>query len=307
MLPINQEARIETCTYCNLKCIFCPHPTTFTRRKEIMPLEKFKFIVDKIKYEAPHIKHCTISGFGDAFVDPGILDKIEYATKQGFKIHILSNGSLVTKEQILKMFCDFEVEDYRISLHTLNLKHFKKITGGSKKDFYNTIENLEFAIKNKNKTKITITTVVIDINKNDWQEIVEEYENRVDLIEVWKPHNWITGKSYRKGPITKTTCGRPFNGPLQIQVDGTINMCCFDYNGELLLGDFTKQSLNDIFNSEAYIKIRKWHEKQEKDESLLCFKCDQLIKFNPVIFNSKFLPEDRINRTSTIYHKLTGE
>ena len=85
-------------------------------------------------------------------------------------------------------------------------------------------------------------------NTGNLSRIFLRYGN---LITGW------TGRDYRT--IKKEqlkTCGRPFNGPLQVQVDGTVNMCCFDYNGKLLLEDLNAQSLAEIFNSVAYKKIR---------------------------------------------------
>ena len=48
-IPNTNEARIETSTACNAGCVFCPWPTDdFTRRKEIMSVDDYKFYVDKI-------------------------------------------------------------------------------------------------------------------------------------------------------------------------------------------------------------------------------------------------------------------
>ena len=64
---------------------------------------------------------------------------------------------------------------------------------------------------------------------------IDEWKDKVELIEAWRPHNWVDGRSYRDTREVKQikTCGRPEKGPLQIQVDGTINMCCFDFNKDL--------------------------------------------------------------------------
>jgi len=51
-IPNTNEARIETSTACNAACVFCPWPTDdFTRKKEIMSLEDYKFYIDKLKDE----------------------------------------------------------------------------------------------------------------------------------------------------------------------------------------------------------------------------------------------------------------
>ena len=127
-------------------------------------------------------------------------------------------------------------------------------------------------------------------------------------MEVWKPHNWVDGKDYRKVQNERLkTCGRPFKGPLQVQIDGTVNMCCFDYNGQLLLGDLNKQNLREIFSSEMFKKIVKCHETGNFEGSgLICENCDQRnkVKTDVMIYNSKFDVKERVGKVSTTYSDL---
>ena len=305
-----KEARIETSTVCNYRCNFCPHGLgLFNRKQEIMSQELFEFIVNKIKIEAPFIKEITISGFGEAFIDPNIEDKMTYAKNMGYDIHILTNGSLLNPKRLDFILNDIKPLDLRFSLHTLNPDTYIKMTKSSYAHFHDVVKNIEYAIRHKKDTRIVITAVVTRDNEKEWQEIVDLYEKKVDLIEIWRPHNWLNLLHYRDCAKVKKTCGRPFNGPLQVQVDGTVNMCCFDINNQLLLGDLKNQSLDEIFSSEPYLSIKKYHEQGTIQESNLpCRYCDQLCDYkDAVVYNSKFRPEDRLGRTSTNYNKLQGE
>jgi len=85
------------------------------------------------------------------------------------------------------------------------------------------------------------------------------WEPRADAIEMWKPHNFGDGRSYRERHQTvelKTTCGRPENGPLQIQWDGEVIPCCYDYNNQIVLGNAFEQPVLDILNGEKYRFLR---------------------------------------------------
>ncbi len=301
------EARIETSTICNYKCKFCPHHTdSFTRKKEVMTLDTYKKIIDKLKIEAPQITEVTVSGFGEAFLDDTILDKIEYAKKNSYGVHVLTNGSLLNEKIIDKLF-SLNVSDLRFSLHTIKIRPYFQITGQSKIIVDQILNIIHYAIENKENTEIIITVDVIDENRDHINEIIEYFKELNVTLEIWEPHNWANWGKYREGKIIKKTCGRPFNGPLQIQADGTVNMCCFDYNGELLLGDFLNQTLEEIFNSEPYLKIKKHHEEGTiVGSSLLCEKCDQLIDPGKdiVIYNNKFSKKERVGRTSTNYRSV---
>ena len=100
------------------------------------------------------------------------------------------------------------------------------------------------------------------------------------------------------------SCGRPFRGPLQVQVDGTVNMCCFDYDGHLTLGDLKTQSLQEIFSSPMFQKILECHTTGNfKDSGLICENCDQrnADKSDVMVYNSKFNIKERVKQLSTTY------
>jgi hypothetical protein len=162
---------------------------------------------------------------------------------------------------------------------------------------------------NKKNTRLLLTYNVIDgINKDNLNAWIEYWRDKADLIEVWRPHNWVDGRSYR-GIHKKRlkTCGRPWKTPLQVQVDGTVNICCFDFDGKLLLGDLKTQPLTGIFNSTMFKKIIKHHISGDfRGSGLICEYCDQrnADKSDVMIYNSKFDIEERVKMVSTIYSKL---
>jgi radical SAM protein with 4Fe4S-binding SPASM domain len=198
------------------------------------------------------------------------------------------------------------ITDLRFSIHALISDKYASVMGTSLDNYMKAIYNIAYAIEHKNDTKIVITAVIIKENKDQIQLLIDNYAKQADLLEIWKPHNWVDADCYRLGDLTKRTCGRPSKGPLQIQVDGTINMCCFDYNGQLLLGNFKKQTLKEIFSSEPYLTIKKHHKNGTIQKSdLLCKECDQLYENKDVlIYNSQFDKEDRIGKLSTTYRRV---
>jgi radical SAM protein with 4Fe4S-binding SPASM domain len=125
---------------------------------------------------------------------------------------------------------------------------------------------------------------------------------------VWRPHNWVDGRDYRAVQQEKLkTCGRPFKTPLQVQVDGTVNMCCFDFDGKLLLGDLKDQTLKEIFQSDMYKKIVECHTTGKYENSgLICKNCDQrnVDKSDVMVYNSKFAIEERVKKVSTTYSDI---
>ena len=311
MLPKNSEIRFEVTTRCNHHCVMCPRDELY-REKELMSFESFKFYLDKIHAESDQYDTVTFSGFGESTLDPGLLQKIEYARNLGYRVYLLTNGTLLTKEMFLKMN-DLGVESIRISIHGNTLDAYLKTHGLKNESFFHKIKgaiDAFCAIPNR-KIRIILTFVETEYNRKNIDNFIEYWKNRVDLLEVWRPHNWVDGRRYRdiSGIEKFKTCGRPENGPLQIQVDGTINMCCFDFNGQLLLGDLKTHSLKQIFNDTPFQRLLKAHQTGEYGGSgLICENCDQRNKLKSgreiLIYNSKFEPNTRVNQYSTTYVDL---
>ncbi len=315
-IPRTNEARIETSTACNAACVFCPWPTDdFTRRKEIMSLEDYKFYVDKLKDEVgDKINEITVSGFGEAFLDKTLLDKMRYAKEKGYGVHVLTNGSLLDEPKIDEMF-EIGIMDLRVSLHTTNPDSYGKVLNykGNKHTLEDVLRSLDYAIeKRPSETEIIITADIVEENKNDIDKLIEDYGDKCSL-EIWVPHNWVDTYEYRdyESPLIHKTCGRPETGPIQIQVDGDIIMCCFDFNNEMILGNFKHQTLEEIFSTEKdnlFSKIHNHHEKGTCGESnLLCANCDQLkLSGEVVIYNNRVEDkEDRVKRVTTNLRDIT--
>jgi len=59
-----------------------------------------------------------------------------------------------------------------------------------------------------------------------------------------------------------------------IYSDGRAGFCCLDYEGIYPLGDFSHQSLNEIWHGEAYQKLRKHMARSDMQFLTKCRKCN---------------------------------
>lgn len=309
MIPENNEVRVEVTTKCNYNCMICPREK-LTRKLEIMKFDTFKFLLDRILKESGQYNICTFSGFGEPFLDPGIMEKVRYARKRKLDVLLLTNASLLTVEKF-KMLDDVGVSSIRVSFYGDSPQIYNKMHNIKNKGQFEKIkERLVQICRIKKNTKVLFTYNMQEgINKGDTEHWIKFWNDKADLLEVWKPHNWVDGKGYRVVQAHKEkTCGRPWKTPLQLQVDGTINMCCFDFNGQLTLGDLRKQELHEIFSSTLFNKIVKCHSSGDFSGSgLICEDCDQRNsdKSDVMVYNSKFKIEERVGKVSTTYNCLT--
>ena len=294
---VNPECRIENINLCNGACTICPREK-LTRPQTTMYFENFVDLVDQAKELGA--KTIGLFGFGEPFLDLGLEDKIAYCRLMGLETFVTTNASLM--EMMRARSCVLAgLTHIRFSVHG------ERIQGTEL--YENALRNIgNFIALNKKMfhraCKISIT--MIPMAGDDIEPLVKAWESVVDWIEIWEPHNWTDGRTYRKLDRKKETCNRPFNGPIQINSDGTVMVCCFDYDGKLTIGDTRKESLKEILEGERFAEIRRKHESGDLT-GLICEKCDQLNQeeVNPLLYSSRD-PERKLNTTSSIKYSLGG-
>lgn len=304
MIPQTKELRFETTTHCNYNCIVCPREK-LERKKETMSLEDFKFYLDKLLLEK-QFEVITFSGYGEPLLDKTLKEKIAYSKSKNLKTCIiLTNGYLLTPkkfEELKKVGLD----NVRIGIYGANKHTYKKVHGVD--GFDTLLNNLIYIHNNKEHIKIGLSYLVVkginDLEVESWKFL---FEPMADEIDVWLPHCWIDGRNYRKSVPKKASCGRPFSGPIQIQVNFDIIMCCFDFNSQIKLGNLKEQTLKDIFDSEPFQSLKKQHQSGIfTNDSLPCIRCDQRNEtdLNILIYTNRTKKEDRIGKTSTSLEDL---
>ena len=308
MIPESNELRIEVTTKCNYNCNICPREQ-LTREKESMSFELFKNIFDKINSETSQYNTLTFPGMGEPLLDETLDDKIDYAKKHNYEVLMLTNGSLLTVGRF-KRLEDIGMDSIRVSIYGNSSELYNAMHGTKSTDLFQRIKrNITEISRIKTSTSFLLTyNIVYGCNDSDIESWIEYWKDKVDLLEVWRPHNWVDSKDYRVVQSKQLrTCGRPWNTPLQIQVDGTVNMCCFDFDGKLVLGDLKTQTLNEIFESSMFQRIKKHHTSGDyKECGLICENCDQrnTDKSDVMIYNSKYDISERVKKVSTTYSDI---
>ena len=308
MIPESNEIRIEVTTKCNYNCVICPREK-LTRKLETMDFETFRFLFDKIIAETSQYDTLTFPGMGEPLMDESLDEKIIYAKKMGFTVLMLTNGSFLNVERFRRLQ-EIGTDSIRVSMYGDSHETYSAVHGVNSNMYERVKHNLTEISAMKSTTQLLLTYNEVDgHNEETLKSWVQYWDDKADLIEVWRPHNWGDSMHFRDVQQEKLkTCGRPYNTPLQVQVDGTVNMCCFDYNGTLLLGDLRTQSLKEIFESPMYHKIENCHRTGEYQGSgLICENCDQrnADKSHVMSYNSKFDISERVQKVSTTYRDVT--
>lgn len=291
---INFEVRIENTNFCNAKCIPCPRER-MTRPKATMGRGYFCNLVEQAyKLGATAI---GAFGYGEPLIDPGIVEKIDYISRRGMESHITTNGSLLSDSTIDGLL-DAGLSHIRFSVHAITPKTYGMVHRGL--DWFTVTKRIcNFVEKNKALgNPCTTHMTCIPMCGETVDEVREIWEPLCDYLEIWRPHNWVTGRAYRIGDFTKK-CNRPFSGPVQIQADGNVIPCCFLTNGEVVLGNAFTHNLKDVLEGDKYRQFQQAHSNGTLQE-LPCNVCDQklVLPESPLLYSNRD-PDMEINKTST--------
>lgn len=317
----NKEVRIEPTNRCNYSCIMCPRDT-HDRVQGIMPLPFFTSIVDEVSLMGA--TRIVLTNFGEPFLDPGLEDKIFYCTQKNISTYVVTNASRLHALSQSKMSVQYGeiskmeaaiyagLKELRLSFYGTTNETYEAVMRGGKYDqVRNNIHKLielreKLNIRGVSPTRnievllpeISIYYLDLPQNKNGIEEFISFTKDLADYIEVWKPHNFGLGYEnvYRDAstPTALKTCGRPANGPIQINWQGIVVPCCYDYNQSLPLGNAALQTIEEILRGEPYQELKRCHKENAFECVPYCNRCDQLREHSDaVIISTNMLHRDK--------------
>jgi hypothetical protein len=275
--PVLPEiVQIEATNICNAKCVFCPRDEMH-RKQGIMSFDLFRKIVDECAELG--ITHVRMHNYGEAFVDKQLVEKVRYAKARGIKeVGAISNGSLLT-EPVVRGMIEAGLDAINISVDASGKETFERTRIGLKYD--KVIANIERLVRlraeaGRRRPKL-ILSFVRQNNDADEQAFIEHWKQIADKIHVTDLHNWA-GTLNTESDVNYP-CYRPWLTFTALW-DGRVSLCCADFDGRVVLGDLNTSSIQDIWNSEPYRKVRREH--LESGGPDICRSCDLPRKDSPL-------------------------
>lgn len=307
---LHPEVRYEVTDYCNASCIMCPRDEhEFGREHGIMDQEKYEKSIDEV-VSLGAIK-IVLHGFGEPMLDKLLEMKISYASNKGLSTYFITNGSVLTSKRAQGIL-EAGLSEMRVSFYGMRTETYNAVMQGL--DFERSKKGLMGFLELRNRlnvrTKIQISYLVLPENESDTEEFKSFWEPLVDAIEIWKPHNFGDGRNYRERTESvdvKKTCGRPENGPFQIQWNGEVIPCCYDYNNKIILGNAFETPVLEILNSPKYRLLRHAHKMKKFEMFPYCNQCDQLLPHaDALVYTNRhnLPPEEAVKLSNTDLYNL---
>lgn len=263
--------QIENTNLCNAKCVMCPH-VIMKRKGKIMPLEDFKKIVDNV-LKSYKIERLTISGFGEPFVDSGLIDKIKFINKKypKLKVDIYTNASLL-KPEVTDKLLKTKADRITFSVNGTE-KNYRKIMG---LDYKNTEKNILYFL-GKNKNVLTnISLMILKENEKDVKKFLNFWRDKADSVRVYLPSDWAGSLKIaiqKSGFKSKRWACFGLFSSIVIDVQGNVIMCCRDFESKVKFGNLLKQDIKSIRNGRKFQELLKMQLNCDFS-SPVCSACD---------------------------------
>ena len=277
--------QLEPTNRCDLNCSLClTGAGKLKRPRGDMSLEEFKKILNHLQTSLIYI---VLYNLGEPLLNPDIYKMIEYAKKKKIFTRLSTNANFSDKGHI-KNILSSGLDELVISLDCATeetYRSYKKST-----DFNRVLNNISLLIKERGqrpKPFINLQFLVMSSTEQEigkFKKLVKDLgvdkglikKVRVDYFAK-EPEYGLLPKDKRfhrdiyRNKVKKTTCFRPWISTLVLW-DGVVVPCCFDMNGDFILGNAAGKKITQIWNNKEYAVFRKKIAKN-LDSPPLCSQC----------------------------------
>lgn len=266
---------VETTNYCNLNCNICGQ-RYLKRKKGFMDVTTYKKIINEVAERNKNTK-IWLEFFGEPLLlKYKICYYIFYAKKMGLKNVFLNTNGILLDKDISEALIDVGLDKIVVSLDAYYEETYRKIRNNE--NFNKVVNNIiDFIdIKEKLEDDVEIEIQMIPFPEIHSSEEIKLFTKKWSMLGAKvKIKNYISWHGAvnvdQQRNRKRYPCGWLFNS-LAITWDGNIVQCSCDYNGENIIGNIYKSSVEHIWNNEIK-EIRLLHLKGEYDKTPICLEC----------------------------------
>ena len=281
VLVFPQYLHLETIYACNSRCAMCS--INWGHNKSIkLTDELFDKFVSEVKDYAHWIKAICLQRAGEATLDPKLPERVKRLKEVGIKKVFFSTNGQLLKPALSKKLVENGLDELMISIDAITNETYKKIRPNL--DFDTVMANALEAVRLRDeinpKMIIRVRLVILDENKHEvpewvsfWEEKLKSHD-RIDAKPVHTFGNQLKPESDENvARFADKPCVSLFS-TMSINTDGLVGLCGTDYNERIVMGDFSKNTLLEIWTNELFVKYREYHLTKQRNNIEMCCGCD---------------------------------
>ncbi len=277
IIPPPRSVKIELTGSCDYKCFFCATGKNL-RPKSHMDFDLFCRLAKEIREAG--VEELGMFYLGESFLYPKLVDAIEYAkhTLQFPYVFLTTNGRMALREKVSA--CIYAgLDSLKFSFNWSDAEQMKEITQVDA--FDRVIDNIRDAKHVRDKVwehtghccGLYASSILYEGAQREKMEkavrkilpYVDEHYflplynqgGHTDAEERERGYVPMAGNMGRIGGLVPALpCWALFTEG-HVTFDGKLSGCCFDHGGDWTMGDLTKESFLEAWNSQAFQALRK--------------------------------------------------
>lgn len=291
-LPPPKSVKIEVTGRCNYRCGFCALRMRDDQPRGDMDPGLFRHITSEMREAG--VEEIGVFFLGESMMAPDLLvECISWCKDIGFPyVFLTTNGSLATPS-VVDGVMEAGLDSLKFSVNNSDGEQFEHVVGVKSKLFYKSLENIKTAREIRDagghETRLYASSIRYDGDQQERMEALLE-ERVLPYVDehYWLPlysmgafatqreeelgYRPIAGNQGRLDALREPLpCWSAFTEG-HVRSDGGLSACCFDASGEWIMGDLTKQTFMEAWNSEKFQELRKAHLKKDVTGTV-CEKC----------------------------------
>lgn len=259
-----KKVYLEISNICNVQCTFCP---VVDKDKKLMDVVEFEAVLKEV---APLAEIVCLHLLGEPLAHPKFSEILDVCERYNTQIDLTTNGILIKryKERIINSpsirQINFSIQAFKdnfperdLDPYLLPLFEFTTAAHEQRAALYinyrlwnqesNDSDNEDVFLKIEEYFNLQINRNVETSaikSKRIWNRLYLHFDSRFEWPSFSLPHQGTRGRCH--GTVNH----------IGIHADGTVVPCCLDKSGVINLGNAKEQSLQEILNSERFLKIR---------------------------------------------------
>jgi pyruvate-formate lyase-activating enzyme len=271
---------LEAHTVCNQACYFCP-VSVAPREDHFMPMDLYERILGELSEWRDTIEAVFMINYNEPTADKRFVDQVRAIKAAGLKPAVLTNGTGLTPGRVDDLVAMGGLRFLSINLSTLDRERYRKERGG---DHLNVVlRNLDY-VKDRpaaEQMDMVVLGTGNDDHKRDFEEISRRFAgSRFDVkyFEVMDRTGHVQ-IGHRPMIPNQRLCGCDNVGsrPLQhihITPRGQCVLCCEDYDEKYVVGDLTRESVQEVLTGPKLALMRRWiYGLDEAPKDFICRGC----------------------------------
>lgn len=274
-----EEIDIEVTSNCDADCIMCPR-RSMRRRPGPMDFGLFKKIVDEaVELD---VKELYLNGYGEISTMKNYRDYVCYIRQKSNRVRIIINSNgMRMHEDLARLYVEQSVHLVNVTIDGATAATFESIRKHLKLDQVEHNVKQLIAIRNQMKKRypmVSVQMLYMPQNKHEVEMFLNKWRGVADRTGISGLVSRLSSVSFVQIQQDKSWQQTPCSylwRQMPIWSDGTVALCCDDWDGRGELGNLNHDTIKRLWNDPERKHLRELHMAGRSAEIKLCDDCRQ--------------------------------